>query len=44
MEAIAMPRPNHRDPDGDLAAGLGDELRRLRVAAGYTTQDSFAWL
>ncbi len=37
-----MPRPNHRDPDSDLAAGLGEELRLLRVAAGYATQEAFA--
>lgn len=37
-----MPRPNHRDPDSDLGAGLGDELRLLRVAAGYPTQEAFA--
>jgi len=37
-----MPRPNHRDPDSDLAAGLGDELRLVRVAAGYATQEAFA--
>jgi transcriptional regulator with XRE-family HTH domain len=42
MEEIAMPRPNHRDPDSDLSAGLGEELRLLRVAAGYPTQDAFA--
>jgi len=37
-----MPRPNHRDPESDLAAALGEELRRLRVLAGYATQDPFA--
>jgi hypothetical protein len=37
-----MPRPNHRDPESDLAAALGEELRRLRAVAGYATQDSFA--
>jgi len=37
-----MPRPNHRDPESDLAAALGEELRRLRVQAGYATQDPFA--
>jgi transcriptional regulator with XRE-family HTH domain len=37
-----MPRPNHRDPESDLAAALGEELRRLRVLAGYSTQDPFA--
>jgi transcriptional regulator with XRE-family HTH domain len=42
MEEIAMPRHNHRDPDSDLSAGLGEELRLLRVAAGYPTQEAFA--
>ena len=37
-----MPRPNHRDPETDLAAALGEELRRLRAQAGYATQDPFA--
>jgi hypothetical protein len=37
-----MPRPNHRDPESDLAAALGEELRRLRLLAGYATQDPFA--
>jgi len=37
-----MPRPNHRDPDSDLSAGLGEELRLLRVAAGYPTQEALA--
>ena len=37
-----MPRPNHRDPESDLAAALGEELRRLRVLAGYATQDPLA--
>jgi transcriptional regulator with XRE-family HTH domain len=37
-----MPRPNHRDPESDLSAALGEELRRLRVQAGYATQDAFA--
>jgi transcriptional regulator with XRE-family HTH domain len=37
-----MPRPNHRDPEADLAAALGEELRRLRAQAGYATQDPFA--
>ena len=30
-----MPRPNHRDPETDPAAFLGDELARARVAAGF---------
>jgi len=37
-----MPRPNPRDPETDLAAALGEELKRLRLAAGYTTQEAFA--
>jgi transcriptional regulator with XRE-family HTH domain len=37
-----MPRPNSRDPESDLSAALGEELRRLRVHAGYATQDPFA--
>jgi transcriptional regulator with XRE-family HTH domain len=37
-----MPRPNHRDPESDLSAALGEELRRLRALAGYATQDPLA--
>jgi transcriptional regulator with XRE-family HTH domain len=37
-----MPRPNGRDPQSDPAAFLGTQLRRLRAAAGYASQDSFA--
>ena len=37
-----MPRPNGRDPQSDPAAFLGAQLRRVRVAAGYASQDSFA--
>ncbi len=37
-----MPRPNGRDPETDPAAFLGDELRRARVAAGYSSQESLA--
>jgi len=37
-----MPRPNGRDPQSDPAAFLGAQLRRARLAAGYTSQDSFA--
>src|ERR1035437_1878379 len=31
-----------RDPRGDLGVWLGEELRRARLAAGYTSQDQFA--
>ncbi len=37
-----MPRPNHRDPESDLGAALGEELRRLRANAGHATQEQFA--
>jgi transcriptional regulator with XRE-family HTH domain len=37
-----MPRPNGRDPQSDPAAFLGAQLRRARLASGYTSQDSFA--
>lgn len=37
-----MPRPNGRDPRSDPAAFLGAQLRGARLAAGYTSQDSFA--
>jgi transcriptional regulator with XRE-family HTH domain len=37
-----MPRPNGRDPRSDPAAFLGAQLRRSRLAAGYSSQDSFA--
>ena len=37
-----MPRPNGRDPETDPAAFLGDELRRGRLAAGYSSQESLA--
>src|SRR6202790_3928389 len=33
---------NDRDPRGDLGVWLGEELRRARLAAGYTSQDQFA--
>jgi transcriptional regulator with XRE-family HTH domain len=39
---LPCPRPNHRDPESDLAAALGEELRCLRVLAGYATQDPLA--
>lgn len=35
-------RPNGRDPQSDPAAFLGVQLRRVRLAAGYASQDSFA--
>src|ERR1039458_3753798 len=31
-----------RDPQSDLGAWLGEELRNARQAAGYTSQDQFA--
>jgi hypothetical protein len=37
-----MPRPNGRDPRSDPAAFLGAQLRRARLAAGCSSQDSFA--
>lgn len=37
-----MPRPNGRDPRSDPVAFLGAQFRRARLAAGYTSQDSFA--
>lgn len=33
---------NDRDPRSDLGAWLGEELRRARMSAGYTSQDQFA--
>jgi transcriptional regulator with XRE-family HTH domain len=36
------PRTQAKDPDNDPAALLGDELRELRVAAGYRSQDEVA--
>ncbi len=37
-----MPRVNSRNPEKDPAALLGEQLRRVRLAAGYKIQDSFA--
>jgi hypothetical protein len=37
-----MPRPPLRDPRKDPRALLGRALKRLRVAAGYTTQAALA--
>ena len=37
-----MPRVSPRNPDSDPAAFLGWHLRRVRIAAGYKIQDSFA--
>lgn len=34
--------PNARDPDSDLGAWLGEELRQARLAAGYRIQEAFA--
>lgn len=33
---------NDRDPRSDLGAWLGEELRRARLAAGYSSQDRLA--
>lgn len=33
---------NDRDPRSDLGAWLGEELRRARLAAGYSSQDQLA--
>jgi hypothetical protein len=37
-----MPRPNPRDPETNLSAALGEELRGLRIEAGFATQDAWA--
>jgi transcriptional regulator with XRE-family HTH domain len=37
-----MPRVNPRNPEKDPAALLGEQLRRVRLAAGYKIQDAFA--
>jgi transcriptional regulator with XRE-family HTH domain len=37
-----MPRPKSRDPESDPIAALGEELERLRVAGGFSTQDALA--
>ncbi len=37
-----MPRPNSRDPEDDPAAFLGGQLKRVRLAANFTTQDALA--
>jgi transcriptional regulator with XRE-family HTH domain len=37
-----MPRVNSRNPEKDPAAFLGEHLRRIRLAAGYRIQESFA--
>jgi hypothetical protein len=37
-----MPRPNPRDPETNLGAALGEELRDLRIEAGFPTQDAWA--
>jgi hypothetical protein len=42
QEALTMPRPPIRDPRKDPRALLGRALKRLRVAAGYTTQAALA--
>jgi DNA-binding XRE family transcriptional regulator len=37
-----MARPNPRDPETNLGAALGEELRDLRIEAGFATQDAWA--
>jgi transcriptional regulator with XRE-family HTH domain len=37
-----MPRSSSRNPDKDPAATLGKHLRRVRMAAGFRTQDALA--
>jgi hypothetical protein len=37
-----MPRPNPRDPEANLSAALGEELRDLRIDAGFATQGAWA--
>jgi Domain of unknown function (DUF5753)/Helix-turn-helix domain len=36
------PRTQSRDPGADLGAFLGRQLREIRIAAGYKSQDDFA--
>lgn len=36
------PRTQSRDPETDLGAFLGRQLREIRAEAGYTSQDEFA--
>lgn len=33
---------NDRDPKSDLSVWLGEELRRVRIAAGFKSQDQLA--
>src|SRR5262249_48319086 len=42
QEARTMPRPPLRDPKKDPRALLGRALKRLRLAAGVTTQAAMA--
>jgi transcriptional regulator with XRE-family HTH domain len=37
-----MARPNSRDPGEDPAAALGEQLKRLREEAGFSTQQALA--
>jgi transcriptional regulator with XRE-family HTH domain len=37
-----MPRPNGKDAKASVARYLGDKLRRGRIDAGYSSQESFA--
>ena len=41
-EALASAMANDRDPRSDLGAYLGDELRRVRLAAGIDSQELLA--
>lgn len=38
------PRTQSRDPETDLAAFLGRQLKEIRIGAGYKSQDEFASL
>jgi transcriptional regulator with XRE-family HTH domain len=38
------PRTQSRDPETDLGAFLGRQLKEIRIAAGYKSQDEFASL
>ena len=36
------PRTQSRDPETDLSAFLGQQLKEIRIGAGYKSQDEFA--
>lgn len=38
------PRTQSRDPEADLSAFLGKQLKEIRIGAGYKSQDEFASL